>query len=340
MKKLMLIMAIVLMASTASAKTLYIAGDWGYYTYDTGTQNLQARRTHSIGDTDAGNGQWYDGGGDTNQLQGVAYDESVDGVHSVNGGGIGGAIVRVSPEDGSSSYSMPVNAPIGTGSTWGGFAAVHDRVNGNLYFNMMGHGGQGDIVKRVAGNAANVASVDATWANTGYRMIAYNGTTNQGYVVSGTNLMDKTGATVATLAVGVSDMEVDWLTNTLYYGENGGQSRLYKMPLGTGVSTLIYTPPATSGSDQTGIAIDPTGDALYYGWQVAGGPNHRDMIAQITLSDDSSALIYDTNIHGGDTINGIKGMDVVPSAGGPVIPEPAGLGVVGLALLAMRRRRS
>ena len=103
---------------------------------------------------------------------------------------------------------------------------------------------------------------------------------------------------------------------------------------------------------QAGVTLDPICPGpLQLGWTGAeGDPRYFEGdIAEIAILGfaASGQEILDVNAYLGDKYgitvegggNAAAGRALLPAAG-PVIPEPAGLGLIGLALLAVRRRRS
>ena len=322
MKKLMAIMAvaIIVAAGPASAAVLYISGDAGYATYDTGT-NTYARLAQ----------------GNYNQGRAIAYDENIDLINVGNSGGLGVPSGQQGPSDGSVISSIPGYPNTNQYAIW---QITHDRVNGDIYYHGWGHSSSGDVFVRPAGNAANNV-VSAGWTQVANRGMAYNGTTNTGYLADGSTIRDHNGTTVISgLPTNVQNIECDWVNNNLYMVEAGGDNRLYMVDLDNipGGAIELHDSNAGGGQAGTGIAVDPGGNAVYYGFAKVWGTS--DQIWQVELDGSNPTLLFEGSAGGAiPGFVGIFGMDVVPTTA-EVVPEPAGLGLVGLALLAVRKRRS
>ena len=69
--------------------------------------------------------------------------------------------------------------------------------------------------------------------------------------------------------------------------------------------------------------------------RLIGAEDHNELFTHLTLQNNSNVVYGDL-----PGLTDVEGIDFVPTGGGePPIAEPAGLGLVGLALLGLRKRR-
>ena len=138
-----------------------------------------------------------------------------------------------------------------------------------------------------------------------------------------------------------------WSINGHYHDDGGNVARSYENGVepGYGASDYYYNPAtATPVANSNPLSIGGASGE----WGSIVGDIAEIIIFDVALDTSAGGDFEDVNAYLADKYglsvagsgNALEGLALLGGGGGEVIPEPAGLGLIGLALLAVRRKRS
>ena len=128
----------------------------------------------------------------------------------------------------------------------------------------------------------------------------------------------------------------------MLFAGGGGSTTVQHVDLDVGGAALTMPAVGSGNLDWGGMTLNPDGTKLW----IAGRDNGNNFLGYFDITGDLSTAPWVEVVAPGAGLTGLTGTNewgltmVNTGSGAAPIPEPAGLGLVGLALLAVRKHRS